>query len=98
MEAWGLMLLGGDLLDGMMAGKIPLSFVPLANGAKERSEGDVGKWVRSWWRDFKGKKPWGSMDLIEVTKDNLFDLHNVEGPRIWMPPPAAMETIMEVFN
>ena len=38
------------------------------------------------------------MTLTEVTKDNMFDLHKVEGPKLWMPPPAVMETIMEVFN
>ena len=38
------------------------------------------------------------MDLTKVTKDNLFDLHRMEGPRFWMPPPVAIETIMEVFN
>ena len=38
------------------------------------------------------------MPLIEVTKDKLFDIDTVEGPRLWLPPLAAMETIMEVFN
>ena len=28
----------------------------------------------------------------------FFDLHKVEGPMLWMPPPVAMETIMKVFN
>ena len=28
----------------------------------------------------------------------FFDLHKVEDPRLWMPPPDAMETIMEMFN
>ena len=37
------------------------------------------------------------MNLTEVTNDNMFDLHKLEGLRLWMPPPAAMETIMEVF-
>ena len=31
-------------------------------------------------------------------KDNLFNLHNVEYPKLWMTPPAAMETVMGVFN
>ena len=57
----------------------------------------MGKWIRSWWKDSEGKEPLGDTPLTEVTKDNLFDLHKVEGPRLWMPP-AAMETIMEVFN
>ena len=36
--------------------------------------------------------------MTVVTEDNLFDLHDVEDLRLWMPPPAAMETIIEVFN
>ena len=40
-----------DLLEGMMAREDPLSFVPLARGADKRSNGKVGKWIRSWWKD-----------------------------------------------
>ena len=40
----------------------------------------------------------GNMTLREVTKDNRFDLQKVEGARLWILPPAAMETTMEVFN
>ena len=43
-------------------------------------------------------KPWGNMALTEVTKDNLFDLHKVEGPRRCMPPPLPIEAIMVVSN
>lgn len=39
----------GDLLDGMMAGKDPLQYIPLNKGAGERSGGKVEEWVRSWW-------------------------------------------------
>ncbi|KAL7533011.1 hypothetical protein ACHAXR_004993 [Thalassiosira sp. AJA248-18] len=28
----------------------------------------------------------------------MFELQHVEGARLWMPPPAAMETVMELFN
>ena len=68
----------------------------LAGGSGEKSDGKVGKWVRSWWKDFEGEKPWGNMPLAKVTNDNMFGLHKVEGPRLWMPPLAAIETIMEV--
>ena len=44
----------GDLLEGMMAGEDPLTFVPLTKGADKRSKGKVGKWVRSWWKDTEG--------------------------------------------
>ena len=82
----------------MMAGLDPLSFIPLSEGSNKRSKGKVEDWVRSWWKDLEGKKPWENLPLTEVTKDNIFDLHKVEGQRLWMSPPSAMETIMEVFN
>ena len=50
------------------------------------------------WNDSKGEQPWEISPSTEVTKDNLFNLHKLEGPRVWMPPPAAMETVMEVCN
>ena len=28
----------------------------------------------------------------------MFKLHKVNGTQLWMPPPATMETMMEVFN
>ena len=28
----------------------------------------------------------------------MFDLYKVDGPRLWMPLPAMIETMMEVFN
>ena len=88
-----------DLLEGVMVGEDALMFAPLAKVADERSDGKAGKWVRSWWKDSEGgMKPWGNMPLTEVTKDNLLDMYKVEGPRLWIPPPVAMETIMEVFN
>ena len=40
----------------------------------------------------------GNRLLTELTNDNLFDLDTVEGPRLWILPPAAIETITEVFN
>ena len=46
--------------------------------------------------DSKGKQLWENTILTEVI--NLFDLHKLEGPRLWIPPPAAAETVMEVFN
>ena len=36
----------GDLMEGMMAGKNSLSFIPLAEGANQRSTGAVKKWVK----------------------------------------------------
>ena len=33
-----------------------------------------------------------------MTKDHWFKLQQVAGLRLWMPAPAAMSTVMEVFN
>jgi|SaaInl85LU_5_DNA_1037374.scaffolds.fasta_scaffold15347_4 hypothetical protein len=33
-----------------------------------------------------------------MSPDLWFEARSVEGARLWMPPPAAMETVMEVFN
>ena len=44
----------GDLTEGMMGGKDPLSFIPFHLGADERANGLVGTWVQSWWRTKKG--------------------------------------------
>jgi len=45
----------GDLLEGMMTGKDPLSFLPLDKGAGQHSRGRVQEWIRSWWTDREGK-------------------------------------------
>ena len=29
--------------------------------------------------------------------EDWFRLHEVKGHRLWIPPPAAMETVMELF-
>ena len=107
MKDWGVDGLSrGDLLEGMLAGKDPLSFIPLSKGANERSEGRVAQWVKSWWRGGgpvkrggkKKSKPWLGAELEEITKEKMFELHKTQRPRLWMPPPAAMETVMELFN
>ena len=64
----------------------PLSFLPLSEGANERSKGRVDRGIRSWRKDSEGNEPWEDTTLTEVTKDNMFDRHKVEGPRLWMPP------------
>ena len=92
MKEWGVDGLSrGDLLDGMMAGKDPLSFIPLNKGADERSNGAVKRWISQWWN------VWPT-PLTEMTPQLWFELRDVKGPRLWMPAPAAMEVVMEVFN
>ena len=42
---------------------------------------------------FRGKGTLGDMPLTEVTKDNMFDLHKVEGPRLCMPPSGPSRNV-----
>ena len=93
LKSWGVDGLSrGDLLEGMMGGQDPLSFIPLAVGANGSSGGRVREWVDSWWSE------WSDVSLTEVGKDEMFELKDMKGGRLWMSPPAAMETVMELFN
>lgn len=82
----------GHLMDGIIAGKHPLSFFPFNEGANERSGSKLKPWIESWWEN------WDGGPLVEMTKDLWFESRHVKGARLWMPPPAAMGTVMEVFN
>ena len=58
MKAWRVDGLSrGDLLEGMIDGKDLLLFIPLSEGANERSKGRMDRWIRSWWKDTDGKEP-----------------------------------------
>ena len=99
MKAWGIDGLSrGDNLDGMFGGKDPLSFIPLDKGADQRADGKIKRWIDSWWKIPETGQPWCGEPLHKLSKEDMFDLQQVEGPRLWMPPPAAMETVMELFN
>ncbi len=97
----------GDLLEGIMAGMHPWDVIPLNEGADERSQGRVEKWVRAWWSDQEGT-PWTrvsgdntqyeSTQLTKLDPEDWFRLRDILGHRLWMPPPAAMETVVELFN
>jgi hypothetical protein len=87
----------GDFLEGIMAGEDPLSFIPLNEGADERTLGRVQTWVDSWWRNVD-HKPWCGVALKRLEPADWFLLHTFEDPRLWVPPPAAMETVVEMFN
>jgi len=92
----------GDLTEGMMAGEDPLSFIPLNRGADDLSGGLASAWVRSWWTDQiptqQGGCNWGGFPLVEVDKDNMFELKNLKAARLWMLPPAAMEVALELLT
>ena len=105
MKAWGIDGLSrGDTTEGLMAGEDPVSFVPLALDANERSGGKVLRWIESFLRETGGvleSEPdrwWGGVPPVLITKDNMFELNKVSGTRIWIFPPAAMETVIECFN
>jgi hypothetical protein len=86
----------GDLSEGILAGIDPFSYLPFNQGAEERSRGAVGSRVRSWWRTKRGED-WGGLPLIEVTGEAMFKLKNFEAARLWLVPPAVMETALELF-
>ena len=86
----------GDLTEGILAGADPLSFLPFNLGADERSKGAVSSWVRSWWRTKKGED-WGGFPLEEVTGKSMFELKDLKAARLWLVPPAVMETALELF-
>ncbi len=37
------------------------------------------------------------MPLKTITKDNMFELRDLQAERLWMLPPAAMEVVMELL-
>ncbi len=67
----------GDLMEGMMGRKDPLSFIPFHLGADKWANGLVGTWVRSWWRTKKGAE-FGGLALTQVTMDNMFELRDLK--------------------
>ena len=69
---------------------------PLSEGALDRSDGQVKTWVESWWGP-QGKH-WLGAPLAELTKEKMFKVHMVKGACLLAPPPAVMETAMELFN
>ena len=91
----------GDMLDGIMAGMDPVNLVPISQGADQRSAGAVTRWIRGWWKQAQTPgcaETFGQAPLVEVTKDNMFELRNVVGSRLWVLPPAVMETALEMFT
>ena len=87
----------GDLTEGMMSRQDPLSFIPFhLVGADERSNGQAGAWVQSWWHSKNGTD-FGGLLLREVTKDNMFELRDFKAAHLWILPPAAMEVALELL-
>jgi hypothetical protein len=80
-------LFRGDHTEGMMVGDNPMSFLPFHLGVDIQSQGKVGKWVRSWWRTSKWSpcpsqcRDWGSLPLVEIDHNNIFELKDVKAAR-----------------
>ena len=87
----------GDLLEGIMTGQKPLEFVPLNDSSDKKSGGQVFSWIDSWWK-YRTETAWGGRALKKLARDDLFQLHTQDSPRIWTPPPAAIENVVELFN
>jgi hypothetical protein len=88
----------GDLLEGMMkSGVTPWSFVPLSQTADDRTAGAVSQWIQSWWTREDGAA-WCGVPLKTLAPNDWFLLHDSNQPRLWVPPPAAMPTVLELFN
>ena len=81
-----------------MRGEDPLKFLPLNEDAIYRSEGRVSEWVESWWTSGNRGRPCLDKQLRLLTPEDWFELRNISGPRLWAPPPAAMETVVELFS
>ena len=80
----------GDMLEGMMAGIDPLSFLPLGLDANEISKGKVEEWVRSWW---------GTQPLLTLSPEGWFEEGQGSTPCLWMPPPAqGWESLLSVWR
>lgn len=43
-------------------------------------------------------EPWCNSHLKLLTPEDWFLLHEVDQPRLWVPPPAAMQTVLELFS
>jgi hypothetical protein len=86
----------GDLTEGMIAGRDPLSFIPFNRGVDNRSSGWVSTWVHSWWETKRGAD-FGGFPLRTITKDNMFELRDLKAARLWMMPPAVMEVVLELL-
>ena len=75
----------------------PLRFLPLCEGPRERAGPGIVDWIHNWWCGEDGS-PWFGERLRLLTVEDWFLLHQIGAPRLWMPPPAAMETALELFN
>jgi hypothetical protein len=79
----------GDLMEGMMSGQDPFSFIPFHLGADKQSNGQAGAWVQSWWHSKNG---------TDFGGHNMFELRDFKAAPLWILPPAAMEVALELLG
>ena len=75
----------GGFLEGMMAGRNPLDYIPLNKGVGVRSNGKIEAWVQSWCNDASGEL-WPGHELKVLKPNDWFDLPNNQAIRLWLPP------------
>ncbi|KAL7490524.1 hypothetical protein ACHAWT_000141, partial [Skeletonema menzelii] len=61
-----------------------------------RPRGDDDQEWRAFWSRGRGNR-WESELLVKLDPGDWFRLQEIKGHRLWIPPPAAMETVMELF-
>ena len=44
------------------------------------------------------EEAWGGRPMKKLETEDWFELHTQDITRLWKPPPAAMETVVELFN
>ena len=97
----------GNLLEGVMAGKDMLSFVPINQSAIERSNGLL-TWLRDWtncnslspltpedwlWKGHGlGEKTWTNIDGMK------FPVSSDKDTFLWTPPPAIADVALELLR
>ena len=55
------------------------------------------EWVNFWWEDASSFS-WRKDRMNPLRPEEWFSLRDILTPRLWVPPPAAMETVVELFN
>ena len=81
----------------MTSGQNPLELILLNESDDKRSRGRVVSWITSWWKDTT-EAAWGGRPLKKLAPGDWFELHTQYMPRLWIPTPAAMENVVELFN
>ena len=69
--------------------------LPLPKATDEVVDGGEGRNEAGY--EGREETVWESSRLVHLEKEDWFRLHEIPGHRLWIPPPAAMTTVMELF-